>query len=34
MENQYIIKGGTPLKGEVTIGGPKTQHSEYSLLQS
>lgn len=23
MENQYIIKGGTPLKGEVTIGGAK-----------
>ena len=24
MENQYIIKGGTPLNGEVTIGGAKT----------
>ena len=23
MENQYIIKGGTPLNGEVTIGGAK-----------
>lgn len=23
MENQYIIKGGTPLRGEVTIGGAK-----------
>ena len=23
MENQYIIKGGTPLHGEVTIGGAK-----------
>lgn len=23
MENQYIIKGGAPLKGEVTIGGAK-----------
>ena len=23
MENQYIIKGGTPLYGEVTIGGAK-----------
>lgn len=23
MENQYIIKGGTPLRGEITIGGAK-----------
>ena len=23
MENQYIIKGGTPLHGEVVIGGAK-----------
>ena len=23
MENQYIIKGGVPLRGEVTIGGAK-----------
>ena len=23
MENQYIIKGGTPLRGEVTISGAK-----------
>lgn len=27
--DQYIIKGGKPLVGEVIIGGAKMQRSEY-----
>ena len=31
---QYVIKGGNPLVGEVEIGGAKTQPLQYFLLQS
>lgn len=29
---QYVIKGGQPLEGEVTIAGAKMRHSVFLLL--
>ena len=30
---QYVIKGGVRLQGEVSIGGAKNAHSAFSLLR-